>query len=171
VRAPHESDVLPLTGRLNRGLLFWRSQVEAVKGLLKVHRELLYLALSEEFATLMFSHAKDPNSDVEKVKVDVVCFDKDFSVVGLAGSECTVAFRAKVNYSAYVCYDDPNTIFMDPSGKTHRTSYQFEGMVYDSAKVSGTAKLVLNSKWDKLERISLLSLDTPEIVVTATPEI
>jgi hypothetical protein len=143
-------------------------RVEEVKALLTANPGLMEESLKEDFKWLTFSPEQEPSGDVEDVEVDELELD-DFRVVSLGNTEFSVAFLARIRFSAFVFYGEPETPIAHWSDVASTRIRERRGRVHDWAEVTGIAKIRVSDSWDRIEEVSLLSLDDKVIVVREKP--
>jgi hypothetical protein len=91
-------------------------------------------------------------------------------VVSIGDAECKIAFEADVSYSAWVRYDDPDSITEDDEHGYIALRKKI-GMVDDLAEMTGVAKLTLKEDNSGIEEVSRLEFDFDEICITAAPPV
>jgi hypothetical protein len=158
----------PSLQALSEAFLEGDERVEKIKELLEDDVAGISGKINEEFPELTFYPEEDYGGDVSDVEIDEIEF-KAFNVMGLGNAECTVAFCAKVKYSAYVEYDDPDTAIVDSSEDVFIPLHEYRGTVSDSAEITGVVKLTVNSSWEAIEGMSLFAIDDSDIVVSKIP--
>ncbi len=143
-------------------------RVQKVKELVAANSKMLEQRIAEDFEWLDFSPEEEPNGDVDGVQVAGVQF-YELRVVSLGSTECSVAFFAKVNYSAHVQYDDPRTAIVDSSEGVYSPLHRKHGIVCDWTEITGMAKIRVSPSWDTILEVTFLKIDDSSVVVTEEP--
>ena len=145
------------------------AHVKVVRDLLGKDISVIKEAISREFSSLAFYPGGDTVGDGTVEDVDVIGVSiKDSKVIALGDKQCTVAFEAIVEYSAYVDYE---TEVEAADGEAHWTvSLNREGNVVDEAFVSGIIKIHINQAWNGVDGVDLVSIDKDDIEVTSEPD-
>lgn len=157
----------PSLPALSESLLAEEPRLAVLKSLMDRENRILLDAIGEAFQELSFYPLEDPSGDVDDVSVDDVEFT-DLRIVAVGEHQCTVAFVARVDYSAYVSYDDPEAVVYDPIDNSYDVIQKKEGTVSDWNEISGAAKLTLNETWDDIVDY-LLQIDDTDICITEAP--
>src|SRR5207302_1552707 len=112
---------------------------------------------------------EDIEGDVEDVEVLSEELDKT-RVISIEDVYCTIAFAADVKFSAYVSYDDPETMAIDSFEDFSIALYQRAGTVNENADVSGTITLEFDDDCKTILSASDLELESETITIeTKTP--
>jgi hypothetical protein len=159
----------PTLPAFTEALLGSDTRLAKIKELVNEGSEVLVKAIREEFPELHFYPEEEPTGDVEDVEIEEVTFN-ELRVVAIGNLEVTVAFEARVNYTAYVQYDDSSSAIIDSSEGIYIPLRKRKGTVADWNEISGSAKIAVNSNWTQLEDITYFNIDDTDIVVTERPE-
>ncbi|PYJ84768.1 MAG: hypothetical protein DME22_11565 [Verrucomicrobia bacterium] len=147
-----------------------KTHVKAIKAVLAAHPEQFLAQIREAFPDLTFYPEEDIEGDVEDVEVLSVELDK-MRVISIEDEYCTIAFAADVKFSAYVSYDDPDTMVIDSSEDFRMALYQRAGTVTETAGVSGTITLEFDDDWKTILSASDLELESQTITIETRPPI
>jgi len=158
----------PSLPALTEAMLSADKRVAQAKQLIEKNTGLIVAEIEEEFPLLGFYHEVDP-ADVEDVEVDNVKVG-DISVIHIGGNEISIAFEATVYYSAYVTADDHSTASIDSSEDWYILWNEYRGTVNELTGISGTAKLSVDSDWNKIERVVTFEIQEDDIFVEELPE-
>lgn len=137
-----------------------KTHVAAIKAALAADAGKLVAQIREAFPELMFY--PEEVLDVELDKLHVIAIEDE---------HCTVAFEADVKFSAYVSYDDPDTMVHDSSEDIHMALYQRAGKVTETACISGTITLEFDDEWKSILSAEDLELEDRTITVESRPPI
>jgi hypothetical protein len=144
-------------------------QIASIKQALQAAPDPLVQQIQEDFPELAFYPEEDPNGDVDDVTVKSVKITRT-TVIELVGHETTIAFEARVRFSAHVSYDDAATAVIDSSENVYLPLRRKAGNVTETAAISGTAALQFDDAWRAIVAISSLRFDDQDITVTKEPE-
>lgn len=147
-----------------------KTHVAGIKTALAADASKLVAQIREAFPELVFYPEEDIDGDVEDVDVLDVEMNK-MRVIAIEDEHCTIAFDADVKFSAYVSYDDPDTMVHDSSEDFHMALYQRAGTVTETASVSGTVTLEFDDDWKTILSASDLDLENRTITIEARPPI
>jgi hypothetical protein len=110
----------------------------------------------------IFEYEEIPSVAVGDVHVDEVDLT-EFRIIALGDNECTIAFEAKVAYSAWIEYEED---IEDYEGYSHTSKR--EGWVEDWTEVSGTAKFRVSDSWTSLVEEVWVRFDHSKVYITET---
>jgi len=160
----------PSLAAITEAILRPDERITEIKEVLRAQVSKLAEPIKEGFTELSFYPEEDTDVDVQDVSVENVQVT-DVKVVSMGDHECSVAFEAIVSYSAYVCYDDPDSLIVDSSEDVYVHTRKKKGTVRDSSDISGLSKLRFDSSWQAVEDIISLSLDDDEVCVIESPPV
>ncbi len=144
--------------------------VAGIKAALAADPTMLVAQVRKGFLDLAFYPQEDIDGDVNHVKVLEEEVD-DVRVISIEDKHCIIAFKVYVTFSAYVSYDDPDTMVHDSSEDFHMALYQRAGKVTDTACVSGTATLEFDDDWKHILSASDFELENRVIIIEARPPV
>lgn len=147
-----------------------KTHVAGIKAALAADSSKLLTQIREAFPELVFYPEEDIDGDVEDVEVLDAELDK-LHIIAIEDGHCTVAFEADVKFSAYVSYDDPDTMVHDSSEDFHMALYQRAGRVTETATISGTITLEFDDEWKAILSANDLELEDRTITVESRPPI
>jgi hypothetical protein len=153
---------------LTETILSADERVPALRALLGSNPPSLAKKISEAFPDCSFYPEDDPMGDVEDVTVGEVEVT-DFNVIAFGETEYSVAFEARIPYSASVSFDDPDSLIGD-SEDGYFAFRRLSGTVSDEAEMSGVAKLLLNSSDAGEVEVVRLEFDTYDVTVSGSPD-
>jgi hypothetical protein len=159
----------PSLPALTESLLSEDKRVSEVKDLIESNLELIIEKITEDFPLLGFHHDEDYEADIEDVEVDDVTIT-DLRVVHIGGNEATLAFEARVNYSAYVRMDDHSSASIDSSEDWYMVWDEYRGTVHDWTDISGIAKCSVSADWKTVKEVIMFEIQDDDISVTEKPE-
>jgi hypothetical protein len=111
---------------------------------------------------------KSPFYEVDDVQCEDVDL-QDLKVIGLGGHECTIAFQAKVDYSATTHFSEERE-YLDPRGDIYSEWRDRVGIILDSAAISGTAKILFDDTCTKILDVSSIEFDNTTLITEHDPE-
>lgn len=152
---------------ITEALISESGTIEKIKATLEVSNETLTETIEGGFVGLSFYPEEDPNGEVQDVTVDEVEV-LEARVIALGHHEASIAFEASVGFSAFVSYDDPDTVFGNE--EDFPMVARLRGCVSDYCSVSGMAKLRFSDDWSSIVQVILLEFDKEEICVSGRPE-
>jgi hypothetical protein len=131
-----------------------------LKTALEANPEKIVEAITNEFGGHSFEYEEIPSVSVGDVHVNEVDIT-EFRIVALGDDECTIAFESKVNYSAWIEYEEE---IEDYEGYSH--TGKREGWVEDWTEISGTAKFRVLDSWTSLVEEVWVKFDHPTVYIT-----
>jgi hypothetical protein len=164
---PYYSDLSALTEAFIDEM---KTHVAGIKEVLAADASKLVALLRESFPEIVFYPEEDIDGDVEDVEVLDVEMDQ-MRVIAIEDEHCTIAFEANVKFSAYVSYDDPDTMVHDSSEDFHMALFKRAGTVTETACVSGTVTIEFDDEWKTILSASDLELEDRTITIEARPPI
>lgn len=147
-----------------------KNQVTAIKQAITAHPDQIVAQIREAFPDFTFYPEEDFDGDVEDVEVQSVDLT-NVRVIGIEDEHCTIAFNADVEFSAYVTYDDPDTMVHDSSEDFHMALFTRAGTVTDTASISATLTLEFDGEWKSILSAFDLDLEKQTITITSRPPI
>jgi hypothetical protein len=163
----HFPDLPALTEALVAEL---KPQIFAIKETLRAHPEPLLVQMNQDFTELGFYPEEDVNGDVSAVEVKHVRLT-GARVLEIHGHECTVAIHARVDFSAYVSYGDPDTMVVDSSEDFRMAIFQRAGTVTERAHVSATITLEFDDTWTTILSVGHVKFEDQYVAVESRPPI
>jgi len=158
----------PSLAAITEAILRPDERITEIKEVLRSEVSKLAEPIKVGFTELSFYPEEDTDGEVHDVSVENVEIT-DLKVVSMGDHECTVAFDATVSYSAYVSYDDPDSLVVDSSEGVYVHMRKKKGTVSDLSEISGVSKLRFNSSWHAVEDIISLRFDDDEVCVVESP--
>lgn len=153
---------------LTEAILSADKRVPALRTLVASNPSSLAQKISEAFLDCSFYPEDDPMGDVEDVTVDEVDVT-DFNVIALGETEYSVAFDARIAYSASVSFDDPDSLIGD-SEDGYFAYRRLSGTVSDASEMSGVAKALLHGDDPSVIEVVRLQFDTQDVTVSGSPD-
>ena len=132
------------------------------------NREKISNVVAEKFEELDFIIEANWDGDAENICVEDIEFD-DLHILSVGHKECTVAFEAYVDFSAYVSYDDLATAVYDSSEDFVMSLRKIKGTVTDGAFISGIFKFKSHESWKNIEEITILEISQDVITINSEP--
>lgn len=143
---------------------------DAIKSAIAANPAPILACIREAFPDFTFYPEEDLDGDVEDVEV-LTANLSNVRVISIMPDHCTVAFDADVEFSAYVSYDDPDTMVIDSSEDFRMALYTRAGKVTDTACVSATIYLDFDEEWKSILSAYDLECDNQTITIAARPPI
>jgi hypothetical protein len=143
-----------------------KPQIDSIK---RANKSPLLARICRDFPDLAFYPEEDPDGDVSDVEVEAVKLT-EIKVLEIQGHECTVAFSGRLRFSAFVSYDDPDTMIIDSSEDIRIALHRKAGTVTENTDVSGTVTLEFDDGWTAIVSVSHLEFDSEDITVKTAPE-
>jgi hypothetical protein len=147
-----------------------KTQLTAIKAAISANPGLVIARVSECFPDLAFYPEEDPEGDVSDVEVESVALD-NVRVIAIEDQRCTIAFDADVKFSAYVSYDDPDSMAIDSSEDIRIPLHTRAGTVIDTTAISATITLEFDSQWKSILSAFDLEIEEQDITVEPRPPI
>jgi predicted nucleic acid-binding protein len=144
------------------------SRVKMIQTNIAKVNEILAMKITEEFPDRGFYPAVDPDGSVEDVKCQEVIIN-DTKVISIGDKEATISFKAEVNFSAFVRYDDPDTA-VDAGEGVYISLHVKAGSVSESVDVTGILKVDVNDQWTSIEKCGYFEIEEDDIEVVTEPE-
>jgi hypothetical protein len=142
----------------------------AIKAAIATNPAPLTAGISVAFTNLSFYHEEDLEAEVEDVEVESVDLS-NVRVISIEDGNCTIAFDAEVEFSAYVEYGDPDTMIIDSSEDIRMPLFIRAGTVTETVSLSATAFLDLDEEWKEVLSVCDVELDKRNIGVETRPPI
>ena len=143
---------------------------DAIKAAISANPAIIIACIREAFPNFTFYPAEDLDGDVEDVEVQTANLS-NVRVISITPDHCTVAFDADVEFSAYVSYDDPDTMIIDSSEDFRMALYTRAGKVTDAACLSATLYLDFDEEWKSILSAYDLECEDQTITIEARPPI
>lgn len=143
---------------------------EAIKAAIAANPAPILARIREAFPDLTFYPEEDLDGDVEDIEVKSAELS-NIRVISIKPDHCTVAFDADVEFSAYVSYDDPDTMVHDSSEDFHMALCQRAGTVTETTCLSATIYLDFDDEWKSILDAYDLEFDERTITIDARPPI
>ena len=147
-----------------------KAQVEGIKAALATNPALVIKAVEENFVECGFYPDEDPEGEVSDVTVKSVTLS-DVRLIGIDEPNCTIVFNAQVEFSAFVSYDDPDTMVIDSSEDFRMALFTRAGNVKDTIEISAMVSLEFDDEWKNIISVSDLELEEQEFAVKPRPPI
>lgn len=141
-----------------------------IKKLIEDNKRWLIDAISDAFPNVGFYTREDPFGDVEDVHVEDVTLT-DVNTLELGDTEATCAFVARIDYSAYISFRDPESTYRDSDDGSIHTVWWRAGKVHDSVLLEGVATVSLAQDWSAIEDVSEIVFETNEVAVDGYPDV
>lgn len=154
---------------LTEALISADNRVEEVKKAIESEPFLIIEKIKEYFPDLSFYHEDDYETDVEDVEVGDIAIN-DIRVIHIGENEVSIAFEAKVDYSAYVRMDDHSTAAVDSSEDFYMVLHEYRGTVCDWTEISGIAKCSVSADWKMVKEVVMFEIQDEDVYVTERPE-
>ena len=152
----------PSLPALTEVLLSDDARLNAIRAAVLKAQGLLEVAITEEASATLAYYHRSGHFDINGGDVDTASI-LDIRVVGIGDAECTVTFEAEVTFSVSVEFLVRASL--DDETDTDMVSEK----VVDHDEVSGIAKLRFSSDRSGIEKVTYVSIDQSELVVTARP--
>ncbi len=159
----------PSLPAFTEALLSADSRVAQIKDIIENDPILITENIKEDFLELGFYHEEDYDADIDDVDVEDVALE-NIKVVHIGANEVTIAFEAKIDYSAYVRMDDHSSASIDSSEDWYMVWQEFRGYVQDQTKISGIAKCSVSSDWKSVNEILKFDLEENDVTVYEIPD-
>jgi hypothetical protein len=124
----------------------------------------------ESFPDLAFYPEEDPDGDVSDVEVKSVALS-NVRVIAIEEKHCTIVFDAELRFSAYVSYDDPDSMAIDSSEDIRIPLHTRAGTITETTTVSATITLELDSEWKSIASAFDLEIEQDYVTVESRPPI
>lgn len=147
-----------------------KAQIAAIKAALAANPAEVIKAIEEDFTDRGFYPEEDPEGEVSDVTVKSVNLS-DVRLIDLEEESCTIAFNAEVEFSAFVSYDDPDTMVIDSSEDFRMALLTRAGTVTDTIEISATVTLEFDDDWKNIISVSDLDMEKQEYCVKTRPPI
>jgi hypothetical protein len=147
-----------------------KTQIAAIKEALTGHPDHVIKAISEHFSGLVFYPEEDPEGDVSDIQVESVSLTV-FHVIAIEEHDCTIAFDAEVDFSAFVSYDDPDSLIIDTAEDIRIALHTRSGTVQETTDISGTVTIEFCKEWKAVISVFDLELETRDVSVSARPPV
>lgn len=166
---PHFQDLDALTEAFIAEIT---TQVSAIKSILAAHPDAIVAQVRDAFPDLTFYPEEDIDGEVQDIEVRSVELDK-VRVIAIDDEHfnCTIAFHADVDFSAYVEYGDPDTMIIDSSEDFRMPLHMRAGTVTETATVSGSLTLEFDDEWKTILSATDLELEDRTINIESRPPI
>jgi hypothetical protein len=155
---------------LTEALLDEAGKTRAIKAAVAANPTNIIACIREAFPELAFYPEEYPDGDVEDVKVQSVNLS-NVRVISIEDGYCTIAFDADAEFSAYVSYDDPDSMVIDSSEDFRMALHTRAGTVTETANLFATIYLDFDEKWKAILSAYDLEFDTQTITIEARPPI
>lgn len=155
---------------LTEALLDEAAKTAAIKAAIAANPAPIVARIREDFPDLTFYPEEDLDGDVEDVEVQSVDLS-NIRVISIKPDHCTVAFDADVEFSAYVSYDDPDTMVIDSSEDFRMALFTRAGTVTETTCLSGTIYLDLDEAWKSILSAYDLEFEAQTITIESRPPI
>ena len=146
------------------------TKVAAIKAAVASNPGEILARVRESFPDLAFYPEEDPEGEVEDIEVLSVSLD-NIRVIGIEDQFCTIAFYAEVEFSAYLSYDDPDSMIIDSSEDIRIPLHTRAGTVTETASISATIYLDFDKDWKTILSAYDLETETDTIEVETRPPI
>jgi hypothetical protein len=144
-------------------------RVAQAKKVIESDPTLIVERIKEEFPSLGFYHEEDYEADIEDVEVDGVRI-AEVRIIYMGGNEVTVAFKAIIDYSAYVRADNHSSASVDSSEDWYMVWEEYRGTVQDQTEISGIAKCSVSPDWKTVTEVVMFEIEEDDVCVTTLPE-
>ena len=146
--------------RLTELLLSTEDNVAKLHAAIDANLSLLTSGISDELASVSFYH-EDERFEIVDTSLSEPSAD-EISIVAIGGNECTITFESSFEAEHQLRWEE------DDSGGRY-PSEQIREWINDSAGVSGTAKVIFDSKTGQLSGVTYVELDQDEFGVSKIP--
>jgi hypothetical protein len=147
-----------------------KTQVAAIKAAVVAHPNQVTHLIRDFFPELAFYPNEDPEGEVSHVDVKSVDLT-DARVIAIEDHQCTIAFDADVEFSAFVSYDDPDSMIIDTAEDIHMALHTRAGRVTETTTISATITLAFDPEWKSIVFASDLEIETDSVTVETRPPI
>lgn len=155
---------------LTEALLDEAAKAAAIKAAIAANPALIIACIRDAFPELAFYPEEDLEGDVEDVEVQSADLS-NIRVISIKPDHCTVAFDADVEFSAYVSYDDPDTMVIDSSEDFRMALYTRAGTVTETTFLSATIYLEFDEAWKSIISAYDLEFDKQTVTIETRPPI
>jgi hypothetical protein len=124
--------------------------------------------IQDEFRDLSFVHFEDDGAEIQDITVFEIRFDR-YRIVNIGNKECLFVVDAKVEYSAFVSMDDPDSMVHDSSEGIHFALHHLSGNVNEASDIKVAVKCRLSADSSRVEEITGFKFIYDVIEVSGRP--